>query len=81
MAQLNLYVQPRLVKCKTFDWSNIYKALDGISLKEDIRITLALRLWGFFSVIDRNVFEITEKNEVSSVRMSENIGKYYGEFY
>jgi len=38
MAQLNLYVQPRLVKCKTFDWSNIYKALDGISLKEDISV-------------------------------------------
>ena len=27
----------------------------------------------FFSVLDRNVFEITEKNQVISVRMSENI--------
>jgi len=28
----------------------------------------------FFSVIDRNVFEMTEKNSVITVRMSENIG-------
>jgi len=27
-----------------------------------------------FSVIDRNVFEMTEKNYVISVRMFENIG-------
>jgi len=28
----------------------------------------------FFSVTDQNVFEMTEKNYVISVRMSENIG-------
>ena len=36
----------------------------------------------FFSVIDRNDFEMTEKIKVISVKMSENIGEklYYGEF-
>jgi len=33
----------------------------------------AVGTW-FFSVMDRNVFEMTEKNLVISVRMSENIG-------
>jgi len=28
----------------------------------------------FFSVIDRNVFEMTDKNKAISVRMPENIG-------
>jgi len=35
---------------------------------------MALAFFGHFSVVDRNVFEMTEKNYVISVRMSENIG-------
>jgi len=31
------------------------------------------QFWLFFSVIDRNVFEMTEKNKVISVRMFENL--------
>jgi len=32
-----------------------------------------LLFFGYFSVTDRNVFEMTEKNQVISVRMFENI--------
>jgi len=37
-------------------------------------IICAILYYCFFLVIDQNVFEMTEKNLVTSVKMSENMG-------
>jgi len=51
----------------------VTEIMTGQSLKVASCWVVGVNL-GFFSVIDQNVFEITEKNLVISVRMSENIG-------